>query len=83
MVGEMLKVIEPVQNNLEMIFEWIILTLSIISVFLGFGGLLVVITTHKSETDALLQYAYVFVYSYMIVLGTLLMTYRKRILVKR
>jgi hypothetical protein len=43
MVGEMLKVIEPVQNNLEMIFEWIILTLSIISVFLGFGGLLVVI----------------------------------------
>jgi glucan phosphoethanolaminetransferase (alkaline phosphatase superfamily) len=83
MVGEMLKVIEPVQNNLEMIFEWIILTLSIISVFLGFVGLLVVITTHKSETDALLQYAYVFVYSYMIVLGTLLMTYRKRILVKR
>jgi glucan phosphoethanolaminetransferase (alkaline phosphatase superfamily) len=83
MVGEMLKVIEPVQNNLEMTFEWIILTLSIISVFLGFGGLLVVITTHKSETDALLQYAYVFVYSYMIVLGTLLMTYRKRILVKR
>lgn len=82
-VGKMLKIIEPIQSNLEMIFELVILLLSTVFVVLGFGGLLIVILSHKSEADFLLQYAYVFVYSYMIVLGTLLLVYRKRILVKR
>lgn len=79
----MLKIIEPVQSNIEMIFELVILILSIIFVILGFGGLMIVIIGHRSEADVLLQYAYVFVYSYMIVLGTLLLIYRKKILVKR
>jgi len=79
----MLKIVEPVQSNLEMIFELVILSLSTIFVVLGFGGLLIVILSHKSEADLLLQYAYVFVYTYMVVLGTLLLLYRKKILVKR
>jgi len=79
----MLKIVEPAQSNLELMFESIILILSIIFVILGFGGLLIVILSHKSEADFFLQYAYVFVYSYMIVLGTLLLTCRKRILIKR
>lgn len=78
----MLKIVEPVQSNLEMIFELVILLLSTIFVILGFGGLLIVILSHKSEADLLLQYAYVFVYTYMVVLGTLLLVYRKKILVK-
>ena len=69
--------------NLEILFEWIILTLSIIFIFIGFGGLTIVITTHEFKSDTLLEYAYAFVYSYMLVLGIFLITYRKKILFKK
>jgi len=68
--------------SLNVLFEWIILTISIIFIFLGFGGLIVVITTSKIKPDLLLDYAYAFVYSYMLILGILLLTYRKKILIK-
>jgi uncharacterized membrane protein YjjP (DUF1212 family) len=68
--------------NMDILFEWIILTVSIIFIFLGFGGLIVVITTSKINPDLLLDYAYAFVYSYMLILGILLLTYRKKILIK-
>jgi uncharacterized membrane protein YjjP (DUF1212 family) len=68
--------------NMDILFEWIILTISIIFIFLGFGGLIVVITTSKINPDLLLDYAYAFVYSYMLILGILLLTYRKKILIK-
>ena len=79
---EMLKVAEPAQTNLEMVFEWIILSLSIIFIFLGFGGLIIIIT-NGYKSDILLEYAYAFVYSYMLVLGIILLIYRKKILVKK
>jgi hypothetical protein len=78
----MLKVAEPAQTNLEMVFEWIILSLSIIFIFLGFGGLIIIIT-NGYKSDILLEYAYAFVYSYMLVLGIILLIYRKKILVKK
>ena len=68
--------------NLEAFFEWIILTLSIIFVFIGIGGLILVIT-NKYHSDVLLQYAYTFVYLYMFILGTFLFIYRKKIVVKK
>lgn len=78
----MLKTTESIQTNFEIVFDWIILSLSFIFIFLGLGGLITVITdTHKS--DVILQYAYVFIYSYMLILGIFLITYRKRLLVKR
>ncbi len=79
----MLKILEPVQSNFEIIFEWIILTLSIIFVILGLGGLIMVITSHKYEADVLLEYAYAFVYTYLLVLGIILLKLRGKILVKR
>jgi len=71
------------KSNLDIIFEWIILSISVIFIFIGFGGLIIVITTHRYRSDVLLEYAYTFVYSYMLILGTLLMIYRKKILIKR
>ena len=68
--------------NMDILFEWIILTISIIFIFLGFGGLIVIITTSKVKPDLLLDYAYAFVYSYMLILGILLLAYRKKILIK-
>jgi len=77
----MLKIVES-ESNLEIIFEWIILTLSTIFIFLGFGGLIIVITAHGYRSDTLLEYAYAFVYSYMLILGIILMIYRKKIVVR-
>ncbi|NIM47320.1 MAG: hypothetical protein GTN40_04145 [Candidatus Aenigmarchaeota archaeon] len=78
----MLKIVES-KSNFDTIFEGIILTLSTIFIFLGFGGLIIVITTHRYRSDVLLEYAYAFVYSYMLALGIILLLYRKKILVKR
>jgi len=78
----MLKEAESIQSNFEVVFEWFILSLSIIFIFLGCGGLIMIITTFK-ESDVLLDYAFVFMYSYMLFLGTILIAYRKKILVKR
>lgn len=68
-------------TNLNALFELIILTISVIFIFLGFGGLIVVITTSRGS-DLLIEYAYAFVYSYMLILGILLLAYRKKILIK-
>jgi len=68
----MLKVVES-KPNLELMFEWAILSSSIIFIFIGFGGLIIVITTHRYQSDILLQYSYAFVYCYMLVLGILLL----------
>jgi hypothetical protein len=71
------------ESNFEIVFEWSILTISLVFVFMGIGGLIMVITSHRSGSDTLLEYAYTFIYSYMLVLGTILLVYRNKILVKR
>jgi len=68
--------------SLNALFELIILAISVIFIFLGFGGLIVVITTSKINSDLLTEYAYAFIYSYMLILGILLLAYRKKILLK-
>ena len=62
-------------------FEQIITIISVIFTMLGFGGLIIVVTGNAYK-DTMLNYAYTFVYSYMLVLGILLYVYRNRILVK-
>jgi len=79
----MFKASEPIETGVDVIFEWLILSLSIIFIFLGLGGLLVVITTQQRGSDVLLQYSYVFIYFYMLILGGILLAYRKKILFKR
>ena len=70
------------QYSIDAFLESIILAISLIFIFLGFGGLIVVVTTSKINSDELIEYAYAFVYSYMLVLGVLLLAYRKKILIK-
>ena len=81
-INKMLKVIEPIQTNLEIIIEWVVLTLSVMFIVLGSGGLLLVITSSNYKSDVLLQYAYVFIYTYMLILGIFLIAYRKKIIKK-
>jgi hypothetical protein len=69
------------QYSIDAFLELVILTISVIFIFLGFGGLIVVVTTSHGS-DQLIEYAYAFVYSYMLVLGVLLLAYRKKILLK-
>jgi hypothetical protein len=71
----------PEDYEIKMLFELIVLAISVIFVFLGFGGLIVVVTT-SNGSDLLLEYVYAFVYSYMLILGILLLAYRKKILIK-
>jgi hypothetical protein len=70
------------QYNIDAFLELVILAISVIFIFLGFGGLIVVVTTSKINSDLLIEYAYAFIYSYMLVLGVLLLVYRKKILLK-
>jgi hypothetical protein len=70
------------QYNIDAFLELTILTISVIFIFLGFGGLIVVLTTSKINSDLLIEYAYAFVYSYMLILGVFLLAYRKKILIK-
>jgi len=77
----MLKVVES-KSNIELLLEWIVLSLSVIFIISGFGGLIMIVTAH-GYSDELLNYAYTFVYSYMFILGIFLMIFRKKILVKK
>ncbi|NIO44286.1 MAG: hypothetical protein GTN36_01900 [Candidatus Aenigmarchaeota archaeon] len=70
------------KSNLEIIFEGVILTISIIFIFLGFSGLIAITTTHGYRSDKVLEYAYAFIYSYMLILGIILMIYRKKLVVR-
>jgi len=79
----MFKATEPIQTKFEIVFDWLILTMSFIFIVLGVGGLLMVITSYRYESDVLLEYAYTFVYSYMLILGIILIAYRKKIIVKK
>lgn len=72
-----------VETRFETTLNLIILLMSIILIILGVGGLVTIITTYKQEPDLVLNYAYTFVYIYMSVLGIILYTQRKRIIVKR
>lgn len=66
-------------SSLNMLFEQVITLIAIVFIFIGFGGLILAITG-EVYSDRLLNYAYAFVYSYMLVLGMLLFVYRKKIL---
>ena len=79
----MIKEAEPIQTNFEIIIEWIIIFLSSVLMVIGGGGLLVTITLYSSYSDMVLQYALTFVYTYMLVLGIILMKYRNKVIVKR
>jgi hypothetical protein len=78
----MIRVNGPVESNIEMIFEWLIIFLSVVFIFLGVGGLLIVITANQRSSDNILQYAYFFIYFYMLILGLVLLAYRRKILFK-
>jgi hypothetical protein len=68
---------------LNAISEQVIAVIAVIFIFLGFGGLIIVITTSPIFSDRMLDFAYTFVYSYMLILGILLYVYRNRIIFKR
>jgi hypothetical protein len=70
-------------RNLNMLFEQMITLIAVIFMFIGAGGIILVITTSPIYSDHMLNFAYTFVYSYMLVLGILLYVYRNRILVKK
>jgi hypothetical protein len=70
-------------NVFNAVFEQVIVVISLVLVLLGFGGLVIVITTSPMFSDRMMDYAYTFVYSYMLVLGILLYVYRNKILIKR
>ena len=77
----MLKMAETPSSNF--MIELAIFSIAVISICIGFGGLIIVTTIHQYKTDPLLEYAYTFVYAYMLILGIILMVYRKKIIVKR
>jgi hypothetical protein len=71
------------KSSLNLLFEQIITLIAAIFMFIGAGGIILVITTSPIYPDRMMDFAYTFVYSYMLVLGILLYVYRNRILVKR
>jgi hypothetical protein len=70
-------------NIFNSMFGQLITAIAVIFIILGLGGLIIVVTTSPIYSDRMLDYAYTFVYSYMLVLGILLYVYRNRILVKK
>lgn len=73
---------EPPEHTLEDVAEKLLLWSGIVSLFIGFAGLILVITYPKMYGDNILQFGVAFVYSYMILLGIFLILYHGKIIVR-
>jgi len=73
---------EDITSDMEGIAEKILVWAGIISLFIGFSGLIMVVTYPKMYGDYTLQFVVAFVYSYMIVLGIFLILYHGKIIVR-
>jgi len=73
---------EDVSSDMEGIAEKILVWAGIISLFIGFAGLIMVVTYPEVYGDHTLQFVVAFVYSYMIILGIFLIVYHGKIIVR-
>lgn len=70
-------------DSFSVFFEQAITAIALVFIIAGFGGIIFVITSSPIYSESILDFAYAFVYAYMLVLGTLLYLYRNRILVRK
>jgi len=73
---------EDISSDMEGIAEKILVWVGIISLFIGFAGLIMVVTYPEVYGDHTLQFVVAFVYSYMIILGIFLIVYHGKIIVR-
>jgi hypothetical protein len=70
-------------SRLSSILEQILTVMAAIFFLMGAGGLIIVITASPIFNERMLDFAYTFIYAYMMVLGILLYTYRNKIIIKK
>ena len=68
--------------NFEYILEQLFLLSGLFLLFVGVVELLIIILNPISYEDQVFQFEMSFIYSYMVILGAILVLYHKRILVK-
>ena len=73
---------EPPEHTIDDIAEKLLLWTGVVSLFIGFAGLILVITIPNMYKDEVMQLGITFVYSYMILLGIFLILYHGKIIVR-
>jgi polyferredoxin len=73
---------EDISSDMEGIAEKILVWAGITSLFIGFAGLILVITYPEMYGDEVLQFGVTFVFSYMIIVGIFLIIYHGKIIVR-
>jgi positive regulator of sigma E activity len=76
------KPLMPESSTIEDLAEKLLLWAGIVSLLVGFFGLILVITYPKMYGDEVLQFGITFVYSYMIIIGIFLSLYHGKIIVR-
>jgi hypothetical protein len=69
----------PIDSKFERIVEIIVIILASLLIIVGGGGLLTSIALFKGSSDVL-QYGIVFVHTYMLVFGIIMMKLRKNLI---
>jgi uncharacterized membrane protein len=70
------------QSTFEDIAEKLILWVGVVSLFIGFSGLILLLSYPKIYKDEVLLFGISFVYSYMTIIGIFLVLYHGKIIVR-
>jgi len=76
------SILEPKTYKVEDIAEKLLLWVGAISLFIGFSGLILIVSYKNLYNDQVLEFGLAFVYSYMMVLGMFLIIYHGKIIVR-